>query len=178
LFPGSQHLSDSSGTLSQQAGPAEQGVRDPPKTLMGGFVCPVCLGWPCLGMGRSPQSAHVPPPTARSHRCQTGPIRVPRPPTLSPEPRLPSPAHPSVCLSAHLLSHGPLRAYTLGHGSSPFCSGYFGDGVGGVSQNIRPGWPRTSILPISASQVAGITGGSYWCPAPPLSFEVQVCLCP
>jgi hypothetical protein len=27
---------------------------------------------------------------------------------------------------------------------------------------IFQGWPRTMTLPISASQVAGITGGSNW----------------
>jgi hypothetical protein len=41
--------------------------------------------------------------------------------------------------------------------ASPFCPGYFGDGV---SQTICLGWPQTSILPISASQVARITGRS------------------
>jgi hypothetical protein len=28
-----------------------------------------------------------------------------------------------------------------------------------------PGWPQTKILLISASQVARMTGMSYWCPA-------------
>jgi hypothetical protein len=37
---------------------------------------------------------------------------------------------------------------------SPFCSGYFRDGV---SQTIFLGWPRTEILLISASQIARIT---------------------
>jgi hypothetical protein len=36
--------------------------------------------------------------------------------------------------------------------------GYFGDGF---SQTICPGWPGTSILPISSSQVARITGMSH-----------------
>jgi hypothetical protein len=44
--------------------------------------------------------------------------------------------------------------------SSPFCSGYFG---GGVWKTICPGWLRTTILLISASQVARLTGLSYWC---------------
>jgi hypothetical protein len=34
-----------------------------------------------------------------------------------------------------------------------------------VSQTLCPGWPQTSILPISASQVARITGTSHQCPA-------------
>jgi hypothetical protein len=45
--------------------------------------------------------------------------------------------------------------YCLSHTSSQFCSGYSG---AGVLQTICPGWPQTSILPILASQVAGITG--------------------
>jgi hypothetical protein len=48
--------------------------------------------------------------------------------------------------------------YCVNHTSSPFCSGCFGDEV---SQTICPGWPQTSILPISASQVARITGVSH-----------------
>jgi hypothetical protein len=47
----------------------------------------------------------------------------------------------------------------LSHTSSPLCSGYFGDGI---SQTIYSGWPQTSMLPISASQVAKITGVSHW----------------
>jgi hypothetical protein len=50
--------------------------------------------------------------------------------------------------------------YCLSHTSSPFCSGYFGDGV---FQTICPGWPWTVILLTSASQIAGITGVSYGC---------------
>jgi hypothetical protein len=42
----------------------------------------------------------------------------------------------------------------LNHTSSPFCSGYFGDGV---SRTICPGWPQTTSLPISVSQVATTT---------------------
>jgi hypothetical protein len=49
----------------------------------------------------------------------------------------------------------------LSHTSSPHSSGYFG---AGVSWTIYPGWPQTSILLISASQVARITGVSYQCP--------------
>jgi hypothetical protein len=41
------------------------------------------------------------------------------------------------------------------HASSSFFFGYFGDGF---SRTIYLGWPWTLILPISASQVAGITG--------------------
>jgi hypothetical protein len=44
----------------------------------------------------------------------------------------------------------------------PFFSGYFGDGV---SRTICRGWPQTSILPISASQVARILGVSHQHPA-------------
>jgi hypothetical protein len=46
----------------------------------------------------------------------------------------------------------------LTHNSSPFCSGYFGDGVLQIS---CPGWPQTSILPISSSQIARIIGVSH-----------------
>jgi hypothetical protein len=41
----------------------------------------------------------------------------------------------------------------LSHTSNPVCSGYFGD-----LMNCLPGWPQTSILLMSASQVARITG--------------------
>jgi hypothetical protein len=41
------------------------------------------------------------------------------------------------------------RVYNMSHPSSPFCSGYFGDG--GVSQTIYLDWPQTIILLISAS---------------------------
>jgi hypothetical protein len=50
--------------------------------------------------------------------------------------------------------------YHLSNTSSPFCSGYLGDGI---LQIICLGWPRTMILPISASKVARITGVSHWC---------------
>jgi hypothetical protein len=39
-----------------------------------------------------------------------------------------------------------------------FCSGYFGDGI---LWTVSPGWPQTAILPISASQIARITGTSH-----------------
>jgi hypothetical protein len=48
------------------------------------------------------------------------------------------------------------------HTSSSFCSGYFGDVV---SQSICPGWPQTTILPISISWVIRITGMSHQCTA-------------
>jgi hypothetical protein len=48
--------------------------------------------------------------------------------------------------------------YLLSHTSSPFCSGYFGDGA---SKTISPGWPGTSILQILASQIARITGVNH-----------------
>jgi hypothetical protein len=54
-----------------------------------------------------------------------------------------------------------LQNRCLSHTSSPFCPGYFGDGV---LQTLCLGWPCT-IFPISASQVARITGVSYWHPA-------------
>jgi hypothetical protein len=47
--------------------------------------------------------------------------------------------------------------YHLSHTSSLFCSGYFGDGI---LRTICPGWPQTTILPIS--QIARITGVSQW----------------
>jgi hypothetical protein len=54
--------------------------------------------------------------------------------------------------------------YQLSHTSSPFYSAYFGDGAGSrLFQTICPGWPRTAILLISASQIARITGVSH-CP--------------
>jgi hypothetical protein len=48
--------------------------------------------------------------------------------------------------------------YRLNHTSSPFHFSYFGDGV---SWAICPGWPRTSVLLISASQVARIADVSH-----------------
>jgi hypothetical protein len=57
----------------------------------------------------------------------------------------------------------------LSHTSYPFCSGYFGDGV---SQTIPPGWPCTMIFPISACQVAKITGISNQCLA---MLYFQIC---
>jgi hypothetical protein len=50
----------------------------------------------------------------------------------------------------------------LSHISSPFCLGYFGDGV---SQTICSGWPQTMILRISASLVARIMGMSHLVPS-------------
>jgi hypothetical protein len=47
--------------------------------------------------------------------------------------------------------------YHLSHTFSPFCSGYVEDGVLGT---ICLGWPQTTVLLISASQVARITGVS------------------
>jgi hypothetical protein len=44
--------------------------------------------------------------------------------------------------------------YYLSHTSSPFCSGYFRDGV---LRAICVGWPWTVILPSSASQVQNLT---------------------
>jgi hypothetical protein len=44
----------------------------------------------------------------------------------------------------------------LSHTSSPFCSGYFGDGV---SQIICLAWPQTMILP----NLAKIIGKSHRC---------------
>jgi hypothetical protein len=51
----------------------------------------------------------------------------------------------------------------LNHNYSPFCSGYFENGVLWI---ICLGWPRTGILLISVSQVVGITGMSHQHPAP------------
>jgi hypothetical protein len=48
-----------------------------------------------------------------------------------------------------------LQSRRLSHTFSPFCSGYFGDGI---SQTIWLGWPQILLLLISASQVARITG--------------------
>jgi hypothetical protein len=48
--------------------------------------------------------------------------------------------------------------YPLSHSSSPFCSGYFGDGI---LQTVCLGWLPASILLISASQAARITGMSH-----------------
>jgi hypothetical protein len=48
--------------------------------------------------------------------------------------------------------------YCLSHTSSPFCSGYFGDGL----LNYLWGWPQPEILLISASQVTRIIGMSHW----------------
>jgi hypothetical protein len=51
--------------------------------------------------------------------------------------------------------------YHLSHTSSPFCSGFFGDGEEGFSWTICPGWPQTMIPLISAFQEACITGMSH-----------------
>jgi hypothetical protein len=48
--------------------------------------------------------------------------------------------------------------YHLSWTSSPFCYGYFGDGL---SQTICLSWPHTMILRISASQVTRIIGMSH-----------------
>jgi hypothetical protein len=48
--------------------------------------------------------------------------------------------------------------YSSSHTSSLFCSGYFEDEV---SQTICLCWPWNTILPISTSQVARITGVSH-----------------
>jgi homogentisate 1,2-dioxygenase len=52
--------------------------------------------------------------------------------------------------------------YHLSHTSGPFQSGYFGEVV---SQTISRTQPQTTILLISASQVARITSMSHLCPA-------------
>jgi hypothetical protein len=51
--------------------------------------------------------------------------------------------------------------YHLSHTCSPFCMVIFGDGV---LWTIYPGWSQTTILEISASQVARITGMSHQAP--------------
>jgi hypothetical protein len=50
----------------------------------------------------------------------------------------------------------------LGHTSNPLYPGCFGDG--GSQKLFAWGWPWTKILPISASQVARITGMNQQCP--------------
>jgi hypothetical protein len=52
--------------------------------------------------------------------------------------------------------------YLLSNTSSPFCYGSFGNRVWGT---ICPSLLQTLSLPISASQVAKITGVSHWLPA-------------
>jgi hypothetical protein len=54
----------------------------------------------------------------------------------------------------------------LGHTSSMLCSDYFEDGV---LQTICLDWLQTSILLISASEVARIIGVSHQC----LTFKVE-----
>jgi hypothetical protein len=49
-------------------------------------------------------------------------------------------------------------------------------GRGVVSWTVCLGWPWTMFLPISASQVAGITGMSYWPPAFLCVRDVRSCL--
>jgi hypothetical protein len=56
-----------------------------------------------------------------------------------------------------------LRTFTLSHSTRPFLSWVFWDRVLWI---ICPGWRWTSILVISASWVARITGLSHRCPAP------------
>jgi hypothetical protein len=67
-----------------------------------------------------------------------------------------------VCFVLFAVLELELRAFTLSHSTSPFCDSYFQDRV---SQTTCLGWLRTSILLISASWVARITGMSHWCPA-------------
>jgi hypothetical protein len=50
----------------------------------------------------------------------------------------------------------------LSHTPILFCFGNFGDGV---LWTIFPGWAWTSILPITVTQVAKITGVTHQCPA-------------
>jgi hypothetical protein len=45
---------------------------------------------------------------------------------------------------AHLYCLSHARLYCLSHTSSPFCSGYFGDGI---SRTICPGWTQNSHPP-------------------------------
>jgi hypothetical protein len=49
--------------------------------------------------------------------------------------------------------------YHLSHTSSPFCCGYFEDGVSGT---ILPRLASNSNPPISTYHVAKITGMSHW----------------
>jgi hypothetical protein len=58
----------------------------------------------------------------------------------------------------------------LSHTFSLFCSGYCRDGV---LWTICLGWPETTVLLISASQVVRITGVSYWHPTL-ISFFILV----
>jgi hypothetical protein len=56
-----------------------------------------------------------------------------------------------------------LRAFPLSHSTSPiFCDRVFRDSV---LKTICSGWLQTTILLISASWVARITGVSHWHPA-------------
>jgi hypothetical protein len=66
--------------------------------------------------------------------------------------------------------------YCLSHTSSPFCYDYFGDVV---SQTICSGCPRATILPITVSQVARVTGMSNQCSAsvPFLCFPITEHTC-
>jgi hypothetical protein len=52
--------------------------------------------------------------------------------------------------------------YHFSHTTSPFCFGYFGDGI---LWTICPGWPQTAMLLILVSQVARIIDMSHWQPA-------------
>jgi hypothetical protein len=73
----------------------------------------------------------------------------------------------SKCLILRLLKMGDISKKWQRH-TSFFCDGFFEI----VSQQLfAQGWLWTSILPISASWVAGITSVSHWCPAGPLILE-------
>jgi hypothetical protein len=65
-----------------------------------------------------------------------------------------------VCVCVCVVLGLELRAFTLSHSASPFCDGHFQDRV---SQTICPGWLWTTILSISVSWVARITGVSHRC---------------
>jgi hypothetical protein len=45
-----------------------------------------------------------------------------------------------------------------------------------VLKTICSGWPQTVILPISASQVARITGLSHWCPTFVYVYACDICV--
>jgi hypothetical protein len=64
--------------------------------------------------------------------------------------------------------------YYLNYNSSPFCCGYFGDGV---LQTICLDRPQTIILAILVSQVARITGREPPMPGPWMIFLMKKSRC-
>jgi hypothetical protein len=74
-----------------------------------------------------------------------------------------------VCVCVCVVLGLELRAFIWSHYTSPIFVKGFQDRV---SRTVCPGWFQTTILLISASWVARITGMSHWRPAVLGIFEI------